>query len=418
MNPIDFISDTTATDVVDIGIVAILLYAMMAVLRRTNTSFVALGILFVGALYVVALTLGLRLTSYLLNTFFTVIFVALLIIFQDELRSFFSRLASTVLRRRRREQRLAFSSEIDRLADTLFDMAAKHIGAIVVIPGDDDIDRHLQRGTRLDGRLSDALLRSIFDPHSVGHDGAVILRGATVEKFACHLPLATNAAQLGDRGTRHAAALGLSERCDALCIVVSEERGVVSVAHQGVLTVMESRDALRERLDALSRAAEPKRAARIARDVLVRDWSLKLGAVALALPLWFLFVHESEIAYRTFDVPLQPTGLPPHLRVASVEPQSVRVVVTAPRRKFYFVTTADFQIGLRLFDARAGERVITLTASDAFLPDDVTFVNIIPRDIRVKIEPVAQAKPKPPEATPVTPPPAPVTNGEPPNAAP
>ena len=107
-----------------------------------------------------------------------------------------------------------------------------------MLPQREPIESHVEGGIALDGRLSEPLLLSLFDPSSPGHDGAVILRGAQIERFAVHLPLSVNRAALGPGGTRHAAALGLSERCDAICIVVSEERGTVSVARDGLLRVL------------------------------------------------------------------------------------------------------------------------------------------------------------------------------------
>jgi DNA integrity scanning protein DisA with diadenylate cyclase activity len=104
--------------------------------------------------------------------------------------------------------------------------------------------------------VSEPLLLSLFDPGSPGHDGTVLLRGSAVERFAVHLPLSADHAALGPGGTRHAAALGLAERCDAICLVVSEERGTVSVARDGqIRTLARPEDLLLELRDT---APEPE----------------------------------------------------------------------------------------------------------------------------------------------------------------
>src|SRR5262249_56151173 len=116
--------------------------------------------------------------------------------------------------------------------------AAAGLGALFVLPRPEPIEGHVGGAIPLGGRISEPLLLSIFDASSPGHDGAVILRGSQLERFAVHLPLSVNRAALGAGGTRHAAALGLSERCDATCIVVSEERGTVSVARDGAIRLL------------------------------------------------------------------------------------------------------------------------------------------------------------------------------------
>ena len=104
---------------------------------------------------------------------------------------------------------------------------------MIVLQGNDPLERHINGGTNLDGIVSEPLLESLFDPHSIGHDGAVIIDGNRVTKFGCHLPLSMNTSKYENIGLRHTAALGLAERSDAICIVVSEERGTISLAYHG-----------------------------------------------------------------------------------------------------------------------------------------------------------------------------------------
>src|SRR5699024_10925097 len=120
--------------------------------------------------------------------------------------------------------------------------------ALIVLKGKEEWDRHITGGVELQGQVSLPLLFSIFDPKTAGHDGALLIENGLITKFGTHLPLSTHLHKISRGATRHAAALGLSERCDALVIVVSEERGVISVARQGQLIELDASSDLKSHL--------------------------------------------------------------------------------------------------------------------------------------------------------------------------
>ncbi len=148
--------------------------------------------------------------------------------------------------------------EVEILVRTLTDLARDRIGALVAVRGNDMMVRHLEGGQECNGKLSEALLKSLFDAHSIGHDGAVVVKENRISQFSVQLPLSKNMKKLGNRGTRHAAALGLSELCDALCVVVSEERGTISVARNGELTEVSDPKQLAMILEGFYRDMNPK----------------------------------------------------------------------------------------------------------------------------------------------------------------
>jgi len=156
----------------------------------------------------------------------------LAVIFRDEIRRLFERLARFKPANRFGEKigNAALSPAVETLARTFADLSKERIGALVVIPCKESLLSHLKGGVSLNGELSEPLLKSLFDPHSLGHDGAVVIEGRQVTRFACHLPLSSDFEKLGNKGTRHSAALGLCERTDALCIVVSEKNGLITIA--------------------------------------------------------------------------------------------------------------------------------------------------------------------------------------------
>lgn len=381
------IQDITAADFIDISLVAALVYGLLLALRRSHATFILVGMLSLGVFYVLSLTLGLRLTTYVFQTFFTVLLVAMIVIFQEEIRSFFERVAVWVFHRDNRKKQVAIlSPTTEVLVASVSDFARKKIGALLVLQGKDQLPRHLKGGVLLDGVVSEPMLGSIFDPNSPGHDGALVLAGNRAVQFACHLPLSADMMQLAKRGTRHAAALGLAERTDALCIVVSEERGTVSVARHGKLTQLDDPQMLRQAIEDFQRELHPPRSnGSFLSRILRQNLHLKAAAILLSLVLWFFFVYESVIEYRSFVVPVEHTGLPTGYKVASIEPSNVRVVVSGPRRAFYLISSNDFRIVVKLHEAVPGDQEITLASSDLTLPDNVMFGNIIPRPLNVTI---------------------------------
>ncbi len=221
------------TDIVDISFVTVLLYTAIVWFKRTRATLVFVGIFILGAVYIFARQLDLQLTTWILQGFFAIFLIIIVVIFQEELRQIFERLAIWSLGRQ--DTPTVRSETIDIIVGTLTDLAKDRIGALIVLPGNQPIERHINGGIELDGRLSENLLKSIFDPNSPGHDGAIIMDRDRISRFAAQLPLSKDFRQLTKVGTRHSAALGLAELSDALCLVVSEEKGRVSVAMDGKL---------------------------------------------------------------------------------------------------------------------------------------------------------------------------------------
>ncbi len=380
---IDLSGDIGIADIVDVIVVAVLIYWVFRGLVRSKGALTLLGLGIVSALYLLARLVGLNLVTLIFEGFFTVIVVALLIIFQDEVKRFFEQVAVRSLRARQgRVPVPARPAEVDILVRTLSDLARDRVGALVVLPGRENLSRHLQGGVELQGKLSEALLKSLFDPHSIGHDGAAVVSGNTIVRFSCRLPLSENEAELAGRGTRHAAALGLSERADALCLVVSEESGSISAASSGHIEKVADSARLTHVIEEFLAGTvgtatpdTPKRA-RFRRDLLLR-----IGALAIAAGLWFLFVHESTIEYRSYSVAVERTGLPENLVVQSVQPTRVVVTVSGPRRAFYLVTDRSFTAVAKLFNATAGTLEVGISPAELDLPDGLTFVNVTPRSV-------------------------------------
>lgn len=379
------LKDIGLNDVVDIALMSVLLYAVLIWFQRKRAFLVLSGIFICGLLYVVAHIFNLFLTTSILQAFFTVILIALIIIFQEELRSFFEQIAVWSLNRKFRDRiKVHYPRRIDILIRTLTDLADEKIGALMVIKGKDTIERHLEGGVDLGGQISEALLKSIFDPHSVGHDGAVYLQEDRVVQFGCHLPLSKNFRDLKQGGTRHAAALGLSELCDALCLVVSEESGMISVAQHGVLT--ETADGnLREALEKFYETVSPFVRQGFWKGLLTRNLKEKILAILMTIGLWFVLVHESSIVHRTFKIPVQYANPTPDLYVESVDPKEVEVTFSGPRYAFNFID-GNIRLFLKLFNYGEGNWAVSLADSHLNYPKEIALEDLQPGIIMVEIE--------------------------------
>lgn len=160
--------------------------------------------------------------------------IALLIIFQPELRFALSRLA---VKGKKYKEITEFDKFLEAISQSIYKMAEKHIGAIVVLENQDSLDEYANKAVILNSNFSSELLESIFSTTTPLHDGAVIIRGTTILAAATILPLADDSSQISkSMGTRHRAGLGISQQTDALVIVVSEESGKVSIARDGIMT--------------------------------------------------------------------------------------------------------------------------------------------------------------------------------------
>jgi hypothetical protein len=307
----------------------------------------------------------------------------LVVVFQEDLRRGFEQLGT--LRRGVSEQQRGVEAA-DALIRAVARLAATRVGALIVLPHREPIDSHVEGGIPLEGRLSEPLLLSIFDPSSPGHDGAVILRGGQLERFAVHLPLSANRAALGPGGTRHAAALGLSERCDATCIVVSEERGTVSIARDGAIRVLARPQDLAHELRAL----------RGERDAVQRGpwWRERAGMDAMlagagSLALWLVFVPGSAPTEITVPATVRVTNLPDELELESVEPTSVQVTLRGIRRDLVLSDPEAVSVRVDAYLARFGRRTFTLEGDSVRRPDALDVVSIRPERIKLSLRPAA-----------------------------
>ncbi len=230
-------------NILDIAIVAFVVYELLALIRKTRAAQLAKGAIVVLLFYAVAYLLNLRTVVWLMNSILQVGILALVVLFQPELRRaleqmgrtdkwaaklFRTRRGDPSLRGRWQNACLAICDAAEQLSDT-------HTGALIVLERNTNLSEIIRTGTPLNGDVNREMLGTIFYEGTPLHDGAVVVRDGMLKAAGCVLPLSDNLEIGKDMGTRHRAALGMSENSDAVVVVVSEETGIISLAKNGVL---------------------------------------------------------------------------------------------------------------------------------------------------------------------------------------
>jgi len=377
-------------DALDIVFVSVALYVGIVALRSARAGPALGGVGVLVAAYLGARQLGMQLTAWLFQGFFAVLVIVLVVIFQSELRRLFERIAVVGLRRGRADE--PHPQTADALVRSAIELARNRAGALIVVCGRDPVERYVEGGVLLGGRVSDALLLSLFEKHSPGHDGAVIIEGDRVARFGAQLPLSNDFAQLRRRGTRHSAALGLAERTDAVCLVVSEERGQISIAREGVLRSLEKPEDVAVELPPLLRLREPRSGRReLVWRALRERWVEKLVALGLACFLWIAFVPGAQVDEVSYDLPIAVDNLPAGYTLEKVDPPQLEVTLSGPRRRFILLDEKRLEVRLDGFLVEAGRRSFDVPDEAVVHPAGLKVTSVTPRRVKLSIRRTGEA---------------------------
>jgi len=366
-------------DGLDIALVAVFAWLAIRYFRRTRARTALAGLALLGVVNFVARGLELRLSAGILQGFFAVLVLVLVVVFQEDLRRVFEQLGSW---RAGRPKGPARTETLDLLVRTAARLASTRTGALIVLPGREPLERHLEGGVALAGRVSEPLLLSLFDPSSPGHDGAVLIRGATIDRFAVHLPLSANHAALGPGGTRHAAALGLAERCDATCIVVSEERGTISVARDGAIRVLARPEDLVAELQ--SELSDDSETGHWWQGQVGRDAAMALAA---AVAVWLVVVPGSDPGEIQVAARLEVKNLPGDLALQALEPETVTVTLRGQRRDLLLAQGEEVVVHVDAYLARLGRRTFSVGAQDVRRPERLSVLALEPEKVKLSLAP-------------------------------
>jgi uncharacterized protein (TIGR00159 family) len=372
---------------VDIALITAGLFFLYRTLQRLGTWGIAAGMLIATAVYLLASLLDLKGIEWILGNLSQVAVIALIIIFQPELRKIFERAASAW-----RLKKAGPGEEMSTvLVEALWRLAEKRQGAIVVFPGREPLQEWLSGGHELDAKPSMPLIMSIFDPNSAGHDGAVIVAGGRFTRFGVRLPV-SKSARLGEEyGTRHHAGMGLSEQCDALVVVVSEERGRISAFKNGGMTPIENR---RQLTDELTNHLREAAAFPIDLPKARTHWqTIAQMSTSLALAVFFwstLIIAQGEMLEKVVAVPVEFTASPPHLVLVGDKDKRIRLHLSGTKSDLDTLNPDDLSVKIDLSRAAAGTQAFGITAENIRLPRSVNLVDVVPTRVELTLAEIVE----------------------------
>jgi uncharacterized protein (TIGR00159 family) len=368
-------------DIADILIMTFLLYQLYSWFRRTRAFQVLLGLGMVTLIYFATRFLGLYMTSWVLQELGTVIIILIIVVFQAEIRQAlyrFSRLRHFIDNRLDTQH-----SQFQDIAETLFGMASQRIGALVVFQRNESLDDLMSNGVRLDCEISPQMLESIFYNGAPFHDGAALIRDGRIALASCHLPLSVSPDAPRHFGTRHRAALGLSEKSDAVVLVVSEERGEISLIHSGNIRIFASpADLISVLEDLLKTGVDADNTVKrgLFSDILPKAFLL------LGVCIFWVLVTTRQGQITTVTAPVRLHGIPEGLILLRTTPEDVNVQIKSLSSLTPTPSKLDITAEIDASEVKEGQTNIRVRNSDFKLPSGITITTVSPSSIRISAE--------------------------------
>jgi uncharacterized protein (TIGR00159 family) len=384
MHLIPIIANLRFLDVLDILFLTVLAYHLYLWFKGTKALKAVVGLLVLGLVFTAAKTWGLFLTTWVFQILWQVLVILLIILFQSEIRQVLERvnpLQAMGFRKALRPEKW-----IAPFSQALYRLARKKIGALIIIERKDRVGEFVTEGQALEGEPGPELLLSIFHKDSPLHDGAVLIRGGRISQVACYLPLSPAEGLPKEWGTRHRAALGLSERCDAWVLVVSEERGEVSLARDGKMIPVEDMGMLSQLVhEAMKPLLPPKSSWRERlRALITTRWKAKAGSLFLVGLLWLLLAGQQDFEVA-LDIPLELKNVPSGMSIQEPLNPKIRLKIRGLRKDASSLSERNVFAELDLSLAGMGKRSFTVSRDHIKLPNDRTYVvNIEPRQLEFK----------------------------------
>ncbi len=373
-------------DILDVLFLTLVAYHLYLWFRGTKALKALVGLLGLGIIFTVARTWGLFLTTWVFQILWQVLVILLIILFQSEIRQVLERvnpLQVIGLHKASRPEKW-----IPGFTKAIFALAERKIGALVIIERTDRVQEFIAEGQSLEGEPGPELLMSIFQKESPLHDGAVLIQGGRVTQVACYLPLSPDEGLPKEWGSRHRAALGLSERCDAWVVVVSEERGEVSLAQEKEMVHVGGAEKLSQLIVEAMTPISPERKSWWERVhfFLVHRWHVKVGALFLVATLWLMLAGQQNFE-KTITVPLELTNIPAQLEILGPVNPKVEIKVRGLRKDVSTLNEKNVMADIDLSVAGLGRRTFSITRDHIRLPNEgMHVVDIDPRQLKFEFK--------------------------------
>ncbi len=369
-------------DLADILIMTFLLYQLYSWFRKTRAMQVLLGLGVVTLIYFVTRFLDLYMTSWILQELGTVLIILIIVVFQAEIRQALYRfsLLRTIFDPQEKEQHGHFQ----QIAETLFRLAEKRTGALLVFKRSESLADLMLNGVRLDCEITPQILEAIFVDGAPLHDGAALINEGRIALASCHLPLSANPDIPQHYGTRHRAALGLSERTDAIAVLVSEERGEVLLAEGGEFLKPGSPAELVAVLEQRVSPVREKTKLTV-RQKLFSNLLPKTALLLIVTAFWALITsRQGQITTVTAPVRLQ--GVSEELALVRSMPEEVEVQLKSFSSLTPTPAKLDISANVDLSGVREGQATVRIKNSDFSLPSGMVVTSVNPSTIKVVTE--------------------------------
>ena len=386
MNFLPILNDLRIQDVLDILFLSVVAYHLHLWFRGTKALKALVGLLILGIIFTFARNYGLFLTTWVFQILWQVLIIMLIILFQSEIRQALERvnpLSGLGFHKSHEAGKwiMGFSSAV-------FSLAKQKIGALIILERMDRVEEWISGGVPLKGGPGPEVLMSVFQKESPLHDGAMLIRGDQIVLVSCYLPLSVTEALPKEWGTRHRAALGITEKCDACVIAVSEERGQVALAHSGELIRVKNQEQLSQLVTKAltSNNHQGNRWWKGIKSLIFGHWYFKLGSLVLVTLLWLLLAGQQDFEV-TVTVPLKITNIPPNMEVIEPVKPEIKITARGVRKDASTLNDRNVQAGLDISMARTGRKFFPITRNQIFLPTDrIQVVRIEPTQMGFKFK--------------------------------
>ena len=374
-------------NLIDIGLIAFLFYFVAMWFKGTRSFQILVTLIGTGIFYFLATKLGLILTSLLFQYVWAAIIIVLVIVFQPEIRQMLDR-ASPIRHWRNRQYQSADSGVVDEIVSAVTELARLRTGALLVFQRLDGLDHLIVKGKELDSALSTELLQAIFQKNSPLHDGAALIYRDRIKAAACILPLSRDDDLSSKYVTRHRAALGICERTDAICVVVSEERGEVSLVEGSEITHFKQRSEFRAAIEKRLSNHKSNEGGEPSHDwgaIIWSNWRLKLLALTTSIFIWFLIVgpQRSEIG---ISVPIQYTNLPASMEIVGPWMDRIDVRAKGSASGLENLNPGSVRAVVDLGKVVPGLNFFRLTPNSLQVPPGITISQIRPSDLQLNVD--------------------------------
>ncbi|HCY86866.1 MAG TPA: hypothetical protein DHV36_17180 [Desulfobacteraceae bacterium] len=368
MNLTAILFDIRLPDIVDILLITIVVYQFYAWFWGTQAFKVLVGLAILSLVFLVAKSWGLILTTWVFQILWPVFVIMLIILFQKEIRQMLERFNPMKMMGNRHGR--SGNGWIEGFSGWIFQAAKKRTGVLVVFQRRSLVDDHITRGLDLKSDPQPEILSAVFDKDSPLHDGAMLVVNGKVVSVSCFLPLSTRDDLPRNWGTRHRAALGLTEKCDAGVLVVSEERGTVTLIDGGDVMEMKTPEDLAHALKDMTR--DP-RTEHVDIKTLVLGWTTrrfrpKLLVFSLVFVVWLAFAGQQDLE-KTLDVPLGVRNLSAGLKVAAPEDPRLTITCRGLRKDISILNPKNVSASVDLSEAGPGQGIFTVSTADLSLPN-------------------------------------------------